>query len=168
MLQMMIVLVGLSTTQSGPKDYAACRKAVESGQKVTLGVGVGKFGYADYHTDKLEGTADNIYICYKRDGKEMMEPYSNQLPAGTVVQETGLLGSPQTSLAQSKAETQARTGGCYHPGGGFGGGTKEGCGFSSVSADHAIRSSCFWGKATPIDIGVARGSHGWHACVIYR
>lgn len=71
-------------------------------------------------------------------------------------------------LAQSKAQTQAQAGRCFHPGGSFGGGTHEGCGFSTVSADDAIRHCCYWGQRTPIDIGVARGSNGWYATVIYR
>jgi hypothetical protein len=71
-------------------------------------------------------------------------------------------------LAQSKAEMQARAGRCFHPGGSLGGGSHEGCGFSSVSADDAIRHCCYWGQRTPIDIGVARGGNGWYATVIYR
>lgn len=71
-------------------------------------------------------------------------------------------------LAQQKAETQARSGRCFHPGGSFGGGTHEGCGFSTVSADDAVRHCCYWGQRTPIDIGVARGANGWYATVIYR
>lgn len=73
-----------------------------------------------------------------------------------------------SGLAQSKAQTQAQAGRCFHPGGSFGGGTHEGCGFSTVSADDAIRHCCYWGQRTPIDIGVARGSNGWYATVIYR
>lgn len=71
-------------------------------------------------------------------------------------------------VAQGKAETQARSGRCFHPGGSLGGGTHEGCGFSSVSADDAVRRCCYWGQRTPIDIGVARGANGWYATVLYR
>lgn len=71
-------------------------------------------------------------------------------------------------LAQSKAQIQAQAGRCFHPGGSFGGGTHEGCGFSTVSADDAIRHCCYWGQRTPIDIGVAQGPNGWYATVIYR
>lgn len=71
-------------------------------------------------------------------------------------------------VAQSKAETQARSGQCFHPGGSLGGGSCEGCGFSSVSADDAVRHCCYWGQRTPIDIGVARGANGWYATVLYR
>ncbi len=76
--------------------------------------------------------------------------------------------APLQTIAQMKAERQAREGRCYHVGGSFGGGTAEGVGFSSVSADHAIRSCCFWGRKTAIQIGVARGARGWYACVLYR
>lgn len=71
-------------------------------------------------------------------------------------------------LAQQKAQIQAQAGRCFHPGGSLGGGTHEGCGFSSVSADDAIRHCCYWGQRTPIDIGVARGPNGWYATVLYR
>jgi hypothetical protein len=70
-------------------------------------------------------------------------------------------------LAQSKAQIQAQAGRCFHPGGSLGG-THEGCGFSTVSADDAVRHCCYWGQRTPIDIGVARGANGWYATVIYR
>lgn len=72
------------------------------------------------------------------------------------------------SLAQSKAEKQAARGSCYHVGGGFGNGRYEGVGYSSVSADDAIRRCCYWGRLSPVDIGVARGRSGWYATVIYR
>ncbi len=77
-------------------------------------------------------------------------------------------GVARGGLAQMKAEIQARLGKCFHPGGSLGDGTAEGCGFSSVSADHAIRSCCFYGRKQPLEIGVARGASGWHACIIYR
>ncbi len=73
-----------------------------------------------------------------------------------------------SGLAQQKAEIQARSGRCFHPGGSFGGGTHEGVGFSTVSADDAVRHCCYWGQRTPIDIGVARGANGWYTAVIYR
>jgi hypothetical protein len=81
-----------------------------------------------------------------------------------------VMAQPMTGggLAQQKAQTQAQAGRCYHPGGSLGGGTHEGCGFSSVSADDAIRHCCYWGQRTPIDIGVARGANGWYATVLYR
>ena len=73
--------------------------------------------------------------------------------------------SANTSTAQGVAQIQASKGYCGH----FGGNTGyEGVGFSTMSADHAIRNCCYWGQKTPVDIGVARGNNGWYACVRYR
>lgn len=80
---------------------------------------------------------------------------------------TGMAVS-QGGLAQAKAEQQAAEGSCRHVGGGMGSGNYEGVGFSTVSAEHAISKCCYWGVLNPIDIGVARGPNGFHACVIYR
>jgi hypothetical protein len=70
-----------------------------------------------------------------------------------------------TSSAQGVAEAQAQSGQCRHFGGNSG---YEGVGYSTVSADHAIRSCCFWGQRRPREIGVARGRNGWFACVRYH
>lgn len=70
-----------------------------------------------------------------------------------------------TSSAQGVAEAQASSGQCRHFGGNSG---YEGVGYSTVSADHAIRSCCFWGQRKPREIGVARGRNGWFACVRYH
>jgi hypothetical protein len=70
-----------------------------------------------------------------------------------------------TSTAQGVAEMQANKGYCGHFGGNSG---YEGVGYSTVSGDHAIRSCCYWGQKTPVDIGVARGRNGWYACVRYK
>ena len=67
--------------------------------------------------------------------------------------------------AQESAELQARRGRVGHMGGSY---RYEGVGYSSSSADDAIRNCCYYGKRTPIEIGVARGSNGWYACVRYR
>jgi hypothetical protein len=67
--------------------------------------------------------------------------------------------------AQESAELQARRGRVGHMGGSY---RYEGVGFSTSSADDAIRNCCYYGKRTPIEIGVARGSNGWYACVRYR
>lgn len=69
------------------------------------------------------------------------------------------------STAQGVAQIQANRSSMGHCGGNTG---YEGVGFSSRSADEAIRNCCYWGKKTPIDIGVARGRNGWYACVRYR
>lgn len=71
-------------------------------------------------------------------------------------------------IAKAKAKILAGAGRVFHPGGSMGTGRFEGCGFSTVSADHAVRSCCFWGKKTPVGIGVVRGARGWFATVLYR
>lgn len=73
-------------------------------------------------------------------------------------------GTADTSSAQGVAELQARSNSCRHFGGNSG---YEGVGYSSASADDAIRRCCFWGQRKPRDIGVARGQNGWYACVRY-
>jgi len=70
-----------------------------------------------------------------------------------------------TSSAQGVAEMQAQANSCKHFGGNDG---YEGVGYSSVSADDAIRHCCYWGQRKPRDIGVARGRNGWYACVRYH
>lgn len=72
------------------------------------------------------------------------------------------------SIAQNKSNTQAAQGRMRHVGGSMGSGHYEGVGFSSRSADEAIRNCCYWGQKTPIDIATARGANGWYATVIYR
>ncbi len=70
------------------------------------------------------------------------------------------------SVAQEKAHRLAALGRLTHSG--RLAGRYEGIGFSSRSADEAIRSCCYWGRRHPIDIGVARGAHGWFAVVGYQ
>lgn len=67
--------------------------------------------------------------------------------------------------AQGAAEIQASRGHMCHVGGNRG---YEGVGFSTSSAQAAIRNCCYWGRKTPVDIGVCRGRNGWYACVRYR
>lgn len=71
-------------------------------------------------------------------------------------------------LAQQKSTQQAGQGRMRHVGGSLGSGRYEGVGFSSRSPDEAIRNACYWGQKTPVGIGVARGSNGWYATVLYR
>lgn len=71
-------------------------------------------------------------------------------------------------VAQQKATKQATEGRMRHVGGSMGSGRFEGVGFSTVSADDAIRKCCYWGQRSPVGIGVARGSNGWYATVLYR
>lgn len=68
--------------------------------------------------------------------------------------------------AAAKAQSIAASGRLSHAGALVG--TYEGIGYSTRSADEAIRSCCYWGARQPVDIGVARGSGGWYAVVGYR
>lgn len=69
-----------------------------------------------------------------------------------------------TQSAQDAAIVLARRGALVHTGCG----QTEGIGFSSVSEQKAISNCCYWGRRTPLDIGVARGARGWYAVVRYR
>jgi hypothetical protein len=80
----------------------------------------------------------------------------------------GAISGASNGIAQAKANQQANEGRMRHVGGSFGNGRYEGVGFSTVSADDAIRKCCYWNQRTPVEIGVARGNGGWFATVIYR
>jgi hypothetical protein len=67
--------------------------------------------------------------------------------------------------AQVEAEEMARTGFFGHRG--RHGRCREGIGFSTVSADDAVRRCCFYGTLTPREIGVARGRRGFYAVIRY-
>ena len=69
------------------------------------------------------------------------------------------------SSAQSDAEQMARTGILRHCG--RNGGRREGIGFSSVSADAALRNCCYFGRYRIVEKGVARGPKGWYAVLRY-
>ncbi len=71
-------------------------------------------------------------------------------------------------IARQKAQQQASEGRMRHVGGSLGSGGYEGVGFSTRSADDAIRACCYWGKRTPTGIGVVKGANGWYATVLYR
>jgi len=84
----------------------------------------------------------------------------------------GTVANGQTTVtittAQTDADYMARTGRfghCGRHGSGY-----EGIGFSTVSADHAIRSCCFWGKRRPVEIATSFSARrrGWVAVVRYR
>jgi hypothetical protein len=68
--------------------------------------------------------------------------------------------------AQDHAVVIARRGSLVHSSCG----QYEGIGFSTVSAEQAKRSCCFYGKRTPVDIGVAWSPlrRGWFAVIRYR
>lgn len=80
----------------------------------------------------------------------------------------GAVNGAAGGIAQAKAQIQANSGVMRHVGGSLGAGRYEGVGFSSVSANDAIRRCCYWGSRTPLEIGVARGHGGWLATVLYR
>lgn len=67
--------------------------------------------------------------------------------------------------AQVEAEEMARTGFFGHRG--RHGRCREGIGFSTRSADDAIRRCCFYGQLTPREIGVAQGRRGFYAVIRY-
>lgn len=98
-----------------------------------------------------------------------LEPVMQCASGSCTVQDTSRAFQPiRNSIAQYKAEVQARNGRMQHIGGSFGAGRFEGVGFSTVSADAAIKACCYYGEKTPVDIGVARGNNGWYATVLYR
>jgi hypothetical protein len=68
--------------------------------------------------------------------------------------------------AQDHAVVIARRGSLVHSSCG----QYEGIGFSTVSAEQAKRSCCFYGQRTPVDIGVAWSPlrRGWFAVIRYR
>jgi hypothetical protein len=67
--------------------------------------------------------------------------------------------------AHQSASISASTGVMAHRGGSF---RYEGVGFSSASADAALRNCCYWGTRPVVESAVVRGSRGWFACVRYR
>lgn len=78
------------------------------------------------------------------------------------------LSACDNCVAKAKSQQQAREGRMRHVGGSMGTARYEGVGFSTVSADHAMRMCCYWGQRTPTGIGVIRGARGWYATVLYR
>ena len=77
----------------------------------------------------------------------------------------------EVTSAQQDAERRACTGRLGH----FGpaGGRREGIGYSSVSADAAVRSCCYYadamrGRYRIVERGVARGPRGWYAVIRYE
>ncbi|CAB4169085.1 hypothetical protein UFOVP898_13 [uncultured Caudovirales phage] len=68
--------------------------------------------------------------------------------------------------AQADAEAMAARGVLRHQGNNRG--CREGIGYSTQSADDAIRRCCFYGRYRAREIGVARGSRGYYACIRYE
>jgi hypothetical protein len=69
------------------------------------------------------------------------------------------------SSAQDDAEQMARTGILRHCG--RNGGRREGIGYSSSSADAAVKNCCYYGRYKIVERGVARGPRGWYAVLRY-
>ncbi len=84
----------------------------------------------------------------------------------------GTVANGQTTVtittAQTDADYMARTGRFGHCG--RQGNRYEGIGFSTVSADDAIKRSCFWGQRRPVEIATSFSARrrGWVAVVRYR
>jgi hypothetical protein len=89
--------------------------------------------------------------------------------AATSYAAPSIYSSPQEA-AEAKAQILANAGYGYHPPGGFGGGYREGWGFSTVSAEAAMWGTCFGGSCLS-----ARGraqvwspmARGWFAINIW-
>jgi len=75
------------------------------------------------------------------------------------------IAQAQGLSAQASAQCSAQCGRMAHRGGSY---RYEGVGFSTISAQAAIRNCCYYGQRTPVEIGVSRGRNGWYACVRYR
>ena len=75
------------------------------------------------------------------------------------------IAQAQGLSAQASAQSSAQCGRMAHRGGSY---RFEGVGFSTASAQAAIRNCCYYGQRTPVEIGVSRGRNGWYACVRYR
>lgn len=90
---------------------------------------------------------------------------------GVVAQADTYVVVNNVTSAQQDAEHMAKTGILRHCG--RNGGRREGIGFSTVSADAAVRSCCFYadamrGRYRIVERGVARGPRGWYAVLRYE
>lgn len=91
--------------------------------------------------------------------------------AAHVAAEEFVVNTTTIISAQQSAEQMARTGVLRHCG--RTGGRREGIGFSTVSADQAVRSCCYYqdamrGRYRIVERGVARGPRGWFAVLRYE
>lgn len=71
-------------------------------------------------------------------------------------------------LTEGHAASMAAAGRIFHSGRFTPGATHEGVGFSSVSAEDAIRHCCYWGQRQPVAVSVRPGPGGWYAVAQYR
>lgn len=90
---------------------------------------------------------------------------------GAATAENVIVTTTTIVSAQEAAESMARTGILRHCG--RAGGRREGIGHSTVSADAALRSCCFYsdamrGRYRIVERGVARGPRGWFAVIRYE
>ena len=85
---------------------------------------------------------------------------------GVVAQAETYVTVVNVTSAQQDAETMARTGILRHCG--RNGGRREGIGFSTVSADDAVKRCCYYGRYRIVERGVARGKFGWYAVLRYE
>lgn len=67
--------------------------------------------------------------------------------------------------ALESATISAQTGVAAHRGGSY---AFEGVGFSTVSADQALRNCCYYGQRQIVESAVVQGNRGWFACIRYR
>ena len=101
-----------------------------------------------------------------------MEDFMRSLFLALSLLVCGTVANAQTTVtvttAQDDANYMSRTGFFGHRG--RHGGGYEGIGFSTTSADDAIRRCCFWGKRQPVEIATSFSvrRRGWVAVVRYR
>lgn len=67
--------------------------------------------------------------------------------------------------AYESASISAQEGRMAHRGGSY---AYEGVGYSTISADAALRNCCYYGQKTIVESAVVRGANGWFACIRYR
>jgi hypothetical protein len=67
--------------------------------------------------------------------------------------------------ALESATISAQNGVAAHRGGSY---AFEGVGFSTVSADQALRNCCYYGQRQIVESAVVQGNRGWFACIRYR
>ena len=94
-------------------------------------------------------------------------------PPGIIFGQDVIINARRVSIvsAQQQAEENARTGRMAHCR--FLNGKREGVGYSSISAQRAIESCCFFqdaqrGRYRIVEKGVARGPRGWFAVIRYE
>ena len=81
--------------------------------------------------------------------------------------ETFTTATVSVTTAQDDADEMARTGRFRHRG--CHGSRSEGIGYGSTP-EQAKRNCCYWGRRTPVEIGIAQchRGRGWYAVVRYR